>query len=640
MNILHNRSIRFKIIVPPLLVAVGFLFLSLLLIYRQNRITTIHNQVSRSIFSQMLQIDDLIILSEQVNADILDITIASLTNQRPSTLDMLQDRLENHLSELNIDLGQIFTYLDPDRQEKKLLLEMRPSLESFEKMSRQATAIVRNNPVMGALMMSSTDAEYRVFYDVLMQYRDYEKERSLNEEQSIFQTLQANQLMISGLAYLLTLAGLLTMIFISSRQIAAPLRDLTGKMKRLSAGDLEVEVENTLRKDEIGEISRTLESFRRSLREKEKLDSKLVESERRLSTLIDNLPGVVYRCKYDRDWTMLYFNEGIETLSGYKPDDFLVDRTLSYDALIHSKDRKRVRKLVEKGIDDENSFEIEYRIVTKSGAVKWVWERGKGVPETDGTIQFLEGVITDITDRRRIEDERNDLLKDLENKNNELESYIYAISHDLRSPLVSLGGFAWNLQHKYKENLDEKGTHYIERIQSNVTHMENLLNKLLELSRIGRLAEERQKIDMNDFLAEILATLEGRIELTGTKIAISPSLPIVFADRTRLSQVFVNLIENAIKFKKADSFPSIEIGCIEEKKFFRFYIKDDGIGLDPKYAKRIFLPFQKLDSGSDGIGVGLAITSRIVEQYCGKMSVESQPGTGSTFFLTLPKEDL
>jgi PAS domain S-box-containing protein len=242
----------------------------------------------------------------------------------------------------------------------------------------------------------------------------------------------------------------------------------------------------------------------------------------------------------------------------------------------------------------------------------------------------------DITDHKRAEEDRERLLAEIAAKNQELESFVYTISHDLRAPLVSMDGFCSLLKRESQDQLGEQGQHYLERIRANVAHMNTLVTELLELSRIGRVVGPEEEIDVGVLLREIEEGLVLKLEQEGVEFIVQQPLPAVRGDRGRIRQVFANLIENAVKFRSLERGLRIEVGCEEERGFYRFHVGDNGIGILPQYQEQIFEPFRQLDRGIEGVGMGLALVKRIVAYHRGRFWVESELGKGSTFYFTIP----
>lgn len=233
---------------------------------------------------------------------------------------------------------------------------------------------------------------------------------------------------------------------------------------------------------------------------------------------------------------------------------------------------------------------------------------------------------------------REKLIKELGEKNAELERFTYTVSHDLKSPLVTINGYLGYLEADVKNNNLIRFHHDSERIREAVIKMHRLLSELLELSRIGRIANPSELIPFTEIVKSAIEIEHGNLMNRKVMVAIHPNLPTVFGDRQRLVEVMQNLINNAIKFMGNQKNPHIEIGVNgEENGFSVFFVKDNGIGIEEKLQQRIFGLFDKLDPQSDGTGVGLAIVKRIIEVHGGRLTVSSEAGKGTTFIFTLPK---
>lgn len=235
---------------------------------------------------------------------------------------------------------------------------------------------------------------------------------------------------------------------------------------------------------------------------------------------------------------------------------------------------------------------------------------------------------------------REKLIKELGEKNAELERFTYTVSHDLKSPLVTINGYLGYLETDVKNNNLARFRHDSERIREAVIKMHRLLSELLELSRIGRIANPSESIPFDEIVKSAIEIEHGNLMNRKVAVTVHPNLPTVFGDRQRLMEVMQNLINNAIKFMGDQKNPHIEIGMSgEENNFSIFFVKDNGIGIEEKLQHRIFGLFDKLDPQSEGTGVGLAIVKRIVEVHGGKLTVSSEAGKGTTFFFTLPKTE-
>lgn len=233
--------------------------------------------------------------------------------------------------------------------------------------------------------------------------------------------------------------------------------------------------------------------------------------------------------------------------------------------------------------------------------------------------------------------ERKKLISQLENNNAELERFTYTVSHDLRNPLVTIKGFLGMLRKDMAEQRPDRVDSDIERIENAADKMHNLLTDLLELSRIGRIQNLPEEVDLNQIVNEAIESLDARLRSKNVIVNSSLDLPTVYGDRVRLREVFENLIDNAAKYTGDQPNPMIEIGCRPNGNEAIIFVKDNGMGIDSQFHTKIFGLFDKLNPASEGTGVGLAIIKRIIETSSGKIWVESEGlGKGSTFYFALP----
>ena len=238
---------------------------------------------------------------------------------------------------------------------------------------------------------------------------------------------------------------------------------------------------------------------------------------------------------------------------------------------------------------------------------------------------------------RRMMDRLEAKNAELEARSTEMESFTYAVSHDLKSPLFTIKGFLGRLAKDIKEGHLDRIENHIGRIQNATGTMQQLLDELLELSQIGRLVLTPQEIPLSDLSRETLQLLGGKIAERGVRVDISPDLPVVFGDRLRLMQMLQNLIENAIKFMGDQPEPLIEIASREENGETVCYVRDNGQGIAAPYREKIFGLFERLDPAGEGTGIGLTIVARIVEIHGGRIWVESAGAErGSSFCFVLP----
>jgi PAS domain S-box-containing protein len=976
---MRDFPIRVKVMLPPVILALGLLLMIFFTIYGLNEFATTIEIISSDILARITLINRMVILSEQVQSDVFQISVLKSMNLSDEAIAPLQSRLEIRLSDLNVSYGQFVNKWNLDETENDFLTRIQSPLEQFSSQAAQAATVVMDDPAMGVVLVRSSTVPFTELQVLFSDFRYYEEYLITQAKEDA--RVRAEQITRRiGLATLaITFSAILATLLISHNQISLPISKMTEAMNRLTNENYDIYIHDQDRSDEIGDMSNALAYFRQSLIAKEKTEKKLSNSEARLSSILDNaplgigmvvnrtinfanaklshllgytedeivnkdirilypsdaefqrmeqdyrlilrekgfaevetqlqhkngtildvfmrsalidrsypamgfissvmdiselkkieselsesqraletlmanLPGMAYRCLNDPNWTMLFISDGCLDLTGFSPEDLLENALFSYGELIHPEDQDMVWEGIQNAIAHKTLFQLEYRIRQANGDEIWVWEQGTGVFDLQGELQFLEGFIIDITERKqaqsdrqksydqvlarqaavmnlaedlqseiderihaeqivqqqndyllalqkttlellseldlnsllenivrraaqlmetsagyldlvdpntgqliprvamgtlsesmnhivepgegvagvvwqtgkpiiineydqwsdriqefstkkiqsiigvpiqsshavigvlglaheakssktfdentefymshfaqlasiaiknaqlfsdakseleerkRLEKDRQKLVRELEAKNQELESFVYTVSHDLKSPLVSISGFSANLKKRYQDQLDEKGTHYIERLQANVAHMEALITELLELSRVGRVVGEMVPTETESLLNNILETLDGELKESQAEVIIPNALPTVWADRTRLGQVFANLLDNAIKFRHPDRDLKIEIGCQDRELDFLFFVRDNGIGIDPRYADKIFVPFQKLNPELEGMGIGIALVSRIIEFHDGRLWFESAVGKGTTFFFTLPTQ--
>jgi signal transduction histidine kinase len=239
--------------------------------------------------------------------------------------------------------------------------------------------------------------------------------------------------------------------------------------------------------------------------------------------------------------------------------------------------------------------------------------------------------------RLKAEAEREVLIAELEAKNAELERFTYTVSHDLKSPLITIQGFLGYVEQAALSGDVNRVKADIARITNAASKMKQLLDELLELSRVGRLASPPQEISLDELAHEAMDMVQGRLVEHDVEMLIAPNLPVVYGDLSRLRELLENLLDNAAKYMGDQLHPCIEIGVRRDRPEPVFFVRDNGVGIDPRYHQKIFGLFEKLDHGSEGSGMGLAIIKRIIEVHGGRIWVESEGvGQGSTFCFTLP----
>ena len=268
---------------------------------------------------------------------------------------------------------------------------------------------------------------------------------------------------------------------------------------------------------------------------------------------------------------------------------------------------------------------------------------------TLGAGDFVFAIVRDVTRRKQAESEREELIAELEKRNDELEAkttelerFTYTVSHDLKSPLVTILGFLGFAERSLASGDADRARADFARIRSAAERMERLLKELLQLSRIGRVMSPHESVSVALLAREAVALLASTISASGALVEIEEGLPTVWADPGRLREVMQNLLENALRFSAGRPEVHVTVGSRGRDEHGQdvVFVRDDGIGIDPRHQERIFRLFEKLDPGTDGTGVGLTIVKRIIEVHGGRIWVESEgEGHGSTFCFTLPPRE-
>ena len=369
--------------------------------------------------------------------------------------------------------------------------------------------------------------------------------------------------------------------------------------------------------------------------DRKQAEEALLENEEKYRTLIENMNEVVY--SVDAEGTITYMSPRIELLIGIKSEDIAGE---TFTEFIHEDDLARAFEEFLKVISGEVTSN-EYRVYTKSGELRWIGSSNHPVyagKEVVGTT----GVIFDITERKLAEEEIKKYQEKLEDlvseRTEELETFAYSISHDLRAPLRAMEGFTTALVEDYGDRLDEKGQEYAQRIIGASRRMDDLINDILAYSRISRTELDIRPMDLNRAVNDAKGQLEQEIEDKKAQIKIKGKLPHVNGHYIMVVQIITNLISNAIKYVGPRTKPRVTIWAESKKGEVRLYVQDNGIGIEPKHQERIFKIFERLHGMEhySGTGIGLGLVKKGVLRMGGGVGVESKPKKGSKFWIELP----
>jgi PAS domain S-box-containing protein len=371
-------------------------------------------------------------------------------------------------------------------------------------------------------------------------------------------------------------------------------------------------------------------SIARDITERKKADEALRESEEKYRTIINSMNDSAWIIDFDEN--IIDANEAAIKMLGYSKEELLSMKPRDFDENISDKQAQTLVHKVKAG----EKYVFETLHTAKSG---------KKIPvELSTSFIMYQGkpavlsIARDITERKKAQLALNATMHLLQQSNQELESYTYVVSHDLKAPLRTLRSFGSFILEDYADKLDETGKDYLNRMINAAAHMDTLIEDLLVLSRVGRKYTEFEQTDLNQVLAEIQSDIEMTIKERHAKIVVD-KLPVLLVQRVWIKQLFMNLMNNALKFNESE-MPTVKISYQETDVDHLFKVQDNGIGIDEKYHKRIFNLFERAPTEKkyEGTGAGLSICKKIVEQLGGKIWVESTVGKGSTFMFNIPKE--
>lgn len=364
-------------------------------------------------------------------------------------------------------------------------------------------------------------------------------------------------------------------------------------------------------------------SIMRDVTEQKRMEEALKVREQEFRSLVENSPDTIVR--YDRDCRRIYVNPAFLRLVG-TPSEVLGTAPIDCSPII---DVVNYQNAIRHALESGEEVEYEYTWANVGG--RMTISHSRMVPEwgADGKVSSVLAVGHDITDRKRTE-------KELQRKNSELERFTYTVSHDLKSPIITIKSFSGSIKQDLGSGRLDRVEKDLDRICAAADKMAALLDDLLELSRIGRIISTPEPVDMAALVHDVLKNMEGTLKEVPVRVSVQPGLPTVPCDRQRMMEVVQNLLENAVKFRGEQPEPRILVGLREEGGRQVFFVQDNGPGIDPKYHENIFGLFNRLNTQISGTGIGLALAKRIIEVHGGSIWVESEGcGTGSTFCFTV-----
>jgi PAS domain S-box-containing protein len=355
-------------------------------------------------------------------------------------------------------------------------------------------------------------------------------------------------------------------------------------------------------------------------------------SEERFRSLVHNSSDVIVIVT--PDGMVRYASASAAGVLGYAAEDLVGACVLH---LVEADDRGNVEEFLRSlpNLEMTQSRTTETQFLKADGgwsAVEIVGANRLSDPAVGGVVLTFR----DISWRKRAEEALALRAQELKRSNDDLQQFAYVASHDLQEPLRMITGYTSLLARRYKGKLDKEANEFIDYAVDGAKRMQGLIHDLLSYSRVGTEGKAFALTDCEQVLGRTLASLQLAIQESGATVTHEP-LPAVIADETQLGQLFQNLIGNAIKYRDSRA-PEVHVSCSRTASEWVFAVKDNGIGIDPRYAARIFIIFQRLHTREEypGTGIGLAVCKKIVERHGGNIWMESEPGRGTTFYFTLP----
>ena len=371
----------------------------------------------------------------------------------------------------------------------------------------------------------------------------------------------------------------------------------------------------------------------------EKQEAAYEDAVQRGRALLSNVERIAQLGSAERDLTSAtsVWTDGFFAVLGLEPGQ-CVPSTERFLECVHPADLDVVRSILEQAIREERRVEEYFRIIRPDGEIRVLQGRADVGRDETGKATQLDSILQDVTDRKRLEDELDGLIRELWRSNEELEQFAYVASHDLRQPLRVVGSYVTLMEEELQGNLNDDAQEYMSFVRDGVRRMDRLITDLLTYSRVGRTSTD-QPVCMGKAAEAAVTDLQFEIEEAQATVVTFGTPPSVMGDESEMERLFQNLIGNAIKYHRPDHPPRVQITYEDKGEMWRVTVSDNGIGIPPEHAERIFGIFQRLHARNEfeGTGVGLAIVKKIVERHGGAIRAEPGNGEGTTMAFTWPK---
>ncbi|BAE50234.1 sensor histidine kinase [Paramagnetospirillum magneticum] len=371
----------------------------------------------------------------------------------------------------------------------------------------------------------------------------------------------------------------------------------------------------------------------------QRFEHSLHEVEQRGHALVANAERVAQLGSAERDLSTGtgVWSEEFHTILGLVPGACVPAHDVFLD-VVHPGDRAEVAEILRVVAAEGGRREADFRIIRPDGEVRMLRGCAEVSCDAAGRPVRMDSTIQDITERKRLENELDGLIRELWRSNEELEQFAYVASHDLRQPLRVVGSYVSLLEEELLDTLGGDSLEYMGFVRDGVRRMDRLITDLLAYSRVGRVIGDAP-FAAAEAVESALSDLQIEIEDCDATLSVAAALPVLYGDRGEMERLFVNLIGNALKYHRPGQPPHVSVECEDQGGEWLFRVRDNGIGIPPEHAERVFGIFQRLHARDEyeGTGVGLAICKKIVDRHGGAIRVESQSGPGTVLAFTWPK---
>jgi PAS domain S-box-containing protein len=400
----------------------------------------------------------------------------------------------------------------------------------------------------------------------------------------------------------------------------------------------EIPILRTVREIEIQGEKVLLETFT-EISELKNAQQRIKDSEAKYRTLVENMPGIVYRCVNDSEWTMLFMSDEIQRLTGYPGSDFINNAERTFAGIIHEEDRASTKKEIDQAFSSGELYDVEYRIVCADGRTVWVKDKGRGIFNEKGKIGWLDGVIVDITIQKKAEEE----LEETVAMQTEFTS---TVSHELRTPLTTIKAGVSIVLDGIAGKLNPEQKDFLETVSRNVDRLGRLINDVLDFQRLksGKEKFVMEPGDINKVVEENYKDMQAEAADRGLNfsVVLGKDIPEIMFDKDAITRVLVNLLSNAFKFTEKGKVV-ISTAAKPEENVVEVSISDTGCGIKESEIYKLFDEYVQLDKGKDrkpgGTGLGLAICRKLIMAHGGRIWAESEYGKGSRFSFILPIQE-